>query len=435
MSSRDPGSLRPHGLADLVPEMRPAEWQAFLDDIRERGILEPLHLAPDERTVLDGRHRLKAAHALALAQVPVRPVDLAGRSELEYLIRSALHRRHLSDDQRAVLASRLAAELAGQGRRRRARGAAQARWGSARGPAATTGHEAAQGAPRSREVVAESFGVPIRKIRTAGALETVAPQLSDEVLAGRLTLKEAQASWERQRQLDALRAMPDVPADERTAVWCGDFRQRARELAAGSVGMILTDPPYGEAGIEFWEPLAETAARVLRPGGFLVTYTGHLCLPEVLSGLARYLDYYWLALIPFRGHKPAIHERQVRTGYRLVPIFLKPPLSSRPWFHDVIAADNAPDKRFHDWGQSVKPARYLVSRFSRPGDLVLDPFCGAGSFLVAALSEGRRALGIELHPEHVAVARKRSALAAAGRPDQVPLQKSFRTDAGQRRDR
>lgn len=65
--------LRLHPLAARVPEMRPAEWRAFLEDIRQRGIREPLRLAPDCVTVLDGRHRLRAARELGLESVHAGP--------------------------------------------------------------------------------------------------------------------------------------------------------------------------------------------------------------------------------------------------------------------------------------------------------------------------------------------------------------------------
>jgi site-specific DNA-methyltransferase (adenine-specific) len=49
----------------------------------------------------------------------------------------------------------------------------------------------------------------------------------------------------------------------------------------------------------------------------------------------------------------------------------------------------------------------LVEHFTRPGDLVLDPFAGSGTTGVACLMLGRRFLGWELSPEHHATAARR----------------------------
>lgn len=54
----------------------------------------------------------------------------------------------------------------------------------------------------------------------------------------------------------------------------------------------------------------------------------------------------------------------------------------------------------------VKLADRLVRMFSAPGDLVVDPFAGVGSTLVAAVAAGRRALGIELSPRFAELARE-----------------------------
>ena len=53
---------------------------------------------------------------------------------------------------------------------------------------------------------------------------------------------------------------------------------------------------------------------------------------------------------------------------------------------------------------------------SKPGDLVLDPFAGAGTVGVVALRHGRRFLGVELNADYCALARRRIAgpLFAAG---------------------
>jgi hypothetical protein len=53
--------------------------------------------------------------------------------------------------------------------------------------------------------------------------------------------------------------------------------------------------------------------------------------------------------------------------------------------------------------------RAIVRDYSRPGDLVCDPFVGSGTTLLAAVMEGRRAVGAEEKPEHFEIARKRLA--------------------------
>jgi len=51
--------------------------------------------------------------------------------------------------------------------------------------------------------------------------------------------------------------------------------------------------------------------------------------------------------------------------------------------------------------------RAIVRDYSRPGDLIVDPFCGSGTTALAAAMEGRRCITSEEKPEHYAIARKR----------------------------
>ena len=54
-----------------------------------------------------------------------------------------------------------------------------------------------------------------------------------------------------------------------------------------------------------------------------------------------------------------------------------------------------------------KLAERCILAGSRPGDLILDPFCGSGTTGLVALRHSRRFVGIELNPEYVALARRR----------------------------
>jgi hypothetical protein len=56
-------------------------------------------------------------------------------------------------------------------------------------------------------------------------------------------------------------------------------------------------------------------------------------------------------------------------------------------------------------------AAHAIARYTRPGDLVLDPMCGIGTTLVEAVRAGRRAAGIEYEPHWADTARANLALA------------------------
>ena len=59
-------------------------------------------------------------------------------------------------------------------------------------------------------------------------------------------------------------------------------------------------------------------------------------------------------------------------------------------------------------------ARRIITEFSRPGDLVVDPMCGAGTTLVEAAAMGRYAVGVEREPRWAELARANAAYALAG---------------------
>lgn len=65
----------------------------------------------------------------------------------------------------------------------------------------------------------------------------------------------------------------------------------------------------------------------------------------------------------------------------------------------------------HGHGASTPPAlcRWWIRYICPPDGIALDPFTGSGTVPLAALAEGRKAIGIERFPKYVAIARKRVA--------------------------
>ena len=65
-------------------------------------------------------------------------------------------------------------------------------------------------------------------------------------------------------------------------------------------------------------------------------------------------------------------------------------------------------------------ARAIVETWSKPGDVVLDPFCGSGTVLVEAMAAGRKAVGVDLNPLAAKLAAFKARPWAAARAAAIP---------------
>ena len=50
---------------------------------------------------------------------------------------------------------------------------------------------------------------------------------------------------------------------------------------------------------------------------------------------------------------------------------------------------------FHPTQKPIELGKYLIRTFTKPGDIILDNACGSGSFLLSAILENRKFIGIE----------------------------------------
>ncbi len=101
-----------HPVADLFPLLHGEAFQKLVADIQNNGLLEPI-LVDADRRIIDGRNRY-----LACLQAGVEPrfTEWQGEGLLPELALSLnLHRRHLNESQRAMVAARLAKLWTAQG--------------------------------------------------------------------------------------------------------------------------------------------------------------------------------------------------------------------------------------------------------------------------------------------------------------------------------
>ena len=126
-------------------------------------------------------------------------------------------------------------------------------------------------------------------------------------------------------------------------------------------------------------------------------------------------------------HKPNAHPESVRDrptkAHETVFLLSK----NQDYYYDVDAVRGPNGRRLRTtWDIPTEPrkrlngriddhpavmpltlARRCVAITSRPGDVVLDPYAGSGTTLVAARDLGRKWVGVELKPEFVDLIERR----------------------------
>jgi len=155
----------------------------------------------------------------------------------------------------------------------------------------------------------------------------------------------------------AIRLAEMTNEEERVRIVRGDFREALREplIQTGSVDLIVTDPPYGKAHLPLWKDLSRFAARALKPGRILVTYSGNYYLPEVMRLVGEHLQYVWTAVVMNGTPPDTVFPRKIMTCWKPLLLFSHgdylPPLKGE-WFKDRIEGDGR-NKAFHNWQQGV----------------------------------------------------------------------------------
>lgn len=197
----------------------------------------------------------------------------------------------------------------------------------------------------------------------------------------------------------------------RNTVLHGDCISLMQRLPDSSVDFILTDPPYlvkyrdragrkvaNDDNSRWLVPAFDEMHRVLKNNAFAVCFYGW-------NEADRFIAAWRCAGFQMVGHlvfsKPYASSRRFLQHYHEQAYLLaigNPPMPARP-IPDVLPWDYT-GNRLHPTQKPLQPLEMLVKTFSKPGDLVLDPFCGSGSSLVAAKRTGRDYLGMELDAGH-----------------------------------
>ena len=248
MSIRNGKNLEIDPLATIFPPMSEVEFGRLKADIAARGQLEPIWT--HRGRVVDGRHRLRACRELGLEPV-VREYDGDG-TVLGFVIAKNLHRRHLSANQRALVATKLA-NLSGGRPSKTARKQAVTQTDAAAllGVGRTTVQGARQVLDRGVPALVAAVERDAIRVSAAAAVATLDDaELAELVARGPKAVRQRAAQLRRARKNDP----HDGPAAE--------DETRTTRPAPGPSGAVGEDPVLREwlEGLPLWDQLADRAA-------------------------------------------------------------------------------------------------------------------------------------------------------------------------------
>lgn len=199
---------------------------------------------------------------------------------------------------------------------------------------------------------------------------------------------------------------------ELNRIYTGDARELSLAIPDSSVDLIFTDPPYQKEYLPLYGWLAEMAARVLKPGGFLCAMAGGYYLDEVFRLMSgKGLNWYFKIEAFNGGDAPVLFPRRIVTRTKPVLMWTKGKGVIQIWNMTDVYQGQGKDKRFHRWGQDVGSARYCIEYIVGTGNkaTLLEPFAGGGSTLVACKALGVDFIAFEIDPETAESARERLA--------------------------
>ena len=180
----------------------------------------------------------------------------------------------------------------------------------------------------------------------------------------------------------------------------GDSVQIMSTFPDAAVDFILTDPPYlvgfkdrsgrsiaNDVTDEWVQPAFEQMYRVLKPDALAVSFYGWNKVDVFMAAWKQ-------AGFRIVGHlvfTKSYASKAAFVGYRHECAYLlakgRPQVPGQP-LPDVLPWAYS-GNRHHPTEKPVGSLQPLIESFTRPGDIVLDPFAGSGSTCVAAAKCGR----------------------------------------------
>jgi site-specific DNA-methyltransferase (adenine-specific) len=214
----------------------------------------------------------------------------------------------------------------------------------------------------------------------------------------------------------------------------GDCLKYLPKIPDESIDLILTDPPFfmkldsfkisnkGKKGKEFKffnRSLADLS--VMTPFFSNLFYEFQRVIKDT-SSIYIFCDgqtypLFWYYLYPFtKSVRPLIWDKKVsivgylwRHQHELIAfgeMCLYPKIKTGDG--DIIRVSTVKlEERIHPAQKPVELLKLLILKSSKENDVVLDPFLGSGTTMLACLQTNRNCIGIEIEPKYTEICKKR----------------------------
>lgn len=231
-----------HPVADIFPRMGDSEFQALKADIAQHGQREPVWTWRDQ--VIDGRHRVRACDELG--HLCLRREYEGDESTLvQFVVSLNLHRRHLNESQRAMVAGRLA--NLGDGQRKAPSPIGEPQSAVTQGEAASLLNVGKRSVERAREVIDHGAPELVQAVERGEVSVSLAAEFvsldDDEIKNEALSTLASVPEQARETIRDAVKKA-HVANNSGNNEWYTPARYI--ELARQVMGGIDTDPASSE---------------------------------------------------------------------------------------------------------------------------------------------------------------------------------------------
>jgi len=221
-----------------------------------------------------------------------------------------------------------------------------------------------------------------------------------------------------------------------------DFRRFLKRIPAGTVDLILTDPPYAisrktgfksvkngvdrfAVSMDFgkWDhksidlqKLCDLSYESLRKGGTAIIWYDLWKITDLEMAMSK-SGFKMIRLIIWQKTNPVPLNQSATYLSNSREIAIVGVKCGKPTFHSKYDTGiyNAPiprhnGNRIHPTQKPVDLFSELIEKHSNLGDLVVDPFLGSGTTAISSIRKGRDFMGCDIDESYVEASRRRAEL-------------------------